>query len=135
MTDRITKKQRSKNMAAVKSRGNVTTELSLANFLRKNKINGWRRHNKRLPGSPDFSFPGLKVALFTDGCFWHGCKKCYITPKSNKKFWKAKLLLNTRRDRRNNRELRKLGWTYIRIWEHEIRKSPEKVFRKMKHLL
>jgi DNA mismatch endonuclease (patch repair protein) len=55
-----------------------------------------------------------------DGCFWHGCPRCYRRPHSNKKFWDEKVARNRTRDRRVNRELRKLGWRVLRIWEHDL---------------
>jgi DNA mismatch endonuclease (patch repair protein) len=73
-------------MARVRSRGNKATELKLVSFLRSEGMVGWRRHLP-LPGKPDFAFPKQKVAVFVDGCFWHGCPKCYTRPKSNLKFW------------------------------------------------
>ena len=74
-----------------------------------------------LPGRPDFAFPKAKVAVFTDGCFWHGCPRCYTRPKSNRKFWDAKVARNRERDREVSRGLRRKGWRVIRIWEHALK--------------
>jgi DNA mismatch endonuclease (patch repair protein) len=70
-------------------------------------------------------FPKQKVAVFVDGCFWHGCPKCYPRPKTNRKFWDKKRADNMARDRRVNRQLRLQGWKVIRIWQHPLKKSPD----------
>lgn len=74
---------------------------------------------------PDFVFPRLRVAVFVDGCFWHGCPKHATWPKTRAAFWKAKIEGNRARDRRVNRELRKRGWTVVRVWEHELNRNDE----------
>jgi DNA mismatch endonuclease (patch repair protein) len=82
-------------------------------------------------GKPDFVFPKQKVVLFVDGCFWHGCPKHSNLPKNNRNFWVKKLDGNKIRDRLVTRELRKMGWKVVRVWEHELR-SPVKVVMKIK---
>lgn len=131
MTDRITKTQRSINMSAVRSRGNRSTEGAFLKILKDNKIVGWRRHYKRLQGTPDFVFLKQKTAVFIDGCFWHGCTKCGSYPKTNRKFWKTKIDNNKKRDKRDNSEIKKKGWTILRIWEHEINRKPERALNKL----
>jgi DNA mismatch endonuclease (patch repair protein) len=74
MADVFSKKKRSEIMAAVKSTNNKNTELKLISIFRTNKIIGWRRA-QRLPGNPDFVFHRERLAVFVDGCFWHGCKR------------------------------------------------------------
>lgn len=135
MTDTHTKKQRSQNMSAIKSTGNKTTEIVLVDLLRKNSIRGWRRYLKRMPGKPDFYFRKYTLALFIDGCFWHGCKKCGLRTNSNKKYWIPKIAQNIIRDKEVNKKLKKLGCMVLRIWEHEIKKNPEKVTAKIKKAL
>lgn len=110
---------RSRTMAAIRGKGNRTTELRLAAALRFFRFRGWRRHLP-LPGRPDFAWPALKVALFVDGCFWHGCPRCYKAPKHNAAFWQEKLEGNRRRDRRVTRELRARGWQVLRVWECKV---------------
>ena len=117
-----TASQRSLTMAAVKSRGNLSTEIKMLRLLRANKLTGWRRHIK-IEGTPDFAWPKKKVALFVDGCFWHKCPHCFRGPKSNKPYWEKKIKSNEIRDRRTNRVLRSKGWTVIRIWECQIEQS------------
>jgi DNA mismatch endonuclease, patch repair protein len=108
-------------MAAVRSQGNTTTELPLAKLLWEAGIRGYRKHWP-VAGKPDFAWPGRKVAVFVDGCFWHGCP-CKYLPRTNTAFWHDKIEANKRRDRRVVRSLRKDGWTVIRIKECAIRKS------------
>jgi len=115
--------KRSEIMSLIRGKGNKATEQKLLVLLRREKIPGWRRH-LQLPGKPDFAFPKNKVAVFVDGCFWHGCPKCYTRPKTNREFWDKKRADNMARDRRVNRQLRQQGWQIIRIWQHSLRKSP-----------
>jgi DNA mismatch endonuclease (patch repair protein) len=106
-------------MAAIRSHGNATTELRLAAALRLFGLKGWRRHLP-LPGKPDFAWRKERVAVFVDGCFWHGCPRCYRAPRHNAAFWKAKVEGNRRRDRRADRQLRAMGWRVLRIWECRV---------------
>jgi len=112
-------------MASIRSRGNRTTELAFASLLRKAGITGWRRH-LALPGRPDFAFTRCHLAVFIDGCFWHGCARCRNIPVSNREFWSSKISANKKRDRRVTRLLEKSGWQVIRFWEHELRRQPTK---------
>jgi len=113
---------RSRQMSLVRARGNKSTELKFAAFLRSRKITGWRRH-AALPGQPDFCFSRERLVVFLDGCFWHGCPKCGRIPKSNVRFWTTKIEANAKRDRRNARELRRAGWRVVRVWEHALPKE------------
>ncbi len=72
---------------------------------------------------PDFVFPKLRLAVFVDGCFWHGCPSHATWPKQNAAFWRKKILGNRARDRRVNRELCALGWRVVRVWEHELARN------------
>lgn len=114
--DTVDKATRSRYMAAVKSRGNQSTEKEMVRLLREYGLPGWRRHHP-ISGTPDFCWPRQKVALFVDGCFWHGCPRCYKTPKSNIWYWKAKVARNRERDHRIDLLLRRGGWRVVRIWE------------------
>jgi len=124
MPDVFTKEKRSEVMSRIKGKGNKDTELAMIQVLRKHHISGWRR-NQAILGKPDFVFPKQKIALFVDGCFWHGCPKPKHSnmPKNNREFWAEKLQKNKDRDKFVNRELRKLGWKVIRVWEHELKES------------
>lgn len=116
-------------MAAIRGRGNRTTEVLFAEILRSTGMTGWRRHYQ-LPGTPDFVFAKERVAIFIDGCFWHGCARCRHAIRKNKAFWETKIAANRARDRRVVRQLKSLGWRPIRIWEHSL-KRPEYVVRRL----
>ena len=118
-------------MKRVRGFGNKSTEETLARLFRKAGINGWRRH-VRLPGKPDFAFTKQMLAVFVDGCFWHGCPKCYTRPKTNQEFWDKKRQENTARDSRVTRELRERGWKVVRIWEHSLKKSPTTCLKRIR---
>jgi DNA mismatch endonuclease (patch repair protein) len=107
-------------MAAIHSRGNTTTELPLAKLLWTAGIRGYRKHWP-VAGKPDFAWPGKKIAVFVDGCFWHGCP-CKYLPRSNRKFWRDKIQANKRRDRRVSQALRRDGWIVLRIKECAVRR-------------
>ena len=119
MADRYSKERRSRLMARIRSKGNKATELRFIRLLRLKQISGWRRH-LNLPGKPDFVFEQNMLAVFIDGCFWHGCPKCYAEPKTNVMFWRNKIARNRARDRMATRTLRKLGWQVIRIWQCDL---------------
>ena len=112
-------------MSRIHRRGNKDTELVLAHLFRANRITGWRRQQP-IFGKPDFVFPKQRIAVFVDGCFWHGCPRHGTQPKQNRKFWETKIARNKARDRKVTRVLRKKGWQVLRIWEHELTK-PERV--------
>ena len=103
-------------MALIRSRGNKATELRMIALFCEYGITGWRR-NARVFGKPDFVFRVAKVAVFVDGCFWHGCPRHATMPGNNRAFWKAKLARNAARDREVTRTLRKAGWRVLRVWE------------------
>lgn len=113
--DHVTMKVRSRIMAAIHSRGNTTTELPLGRLLWASGAKGYRKHWP-VAGKPDFAWPGRKVAVFVDGCFWHGCR-CKYLPRTNTEFWRKKIETNKRRDRRVSQSLRRDGWTVLRIKE------------------
>lgn len=117
--DTFSKKERSAIMRAVKSTQNISTELKLIKLFKQYKIEGWRRR-QNLFGKPDFYFPKLKIALFADGCFWHGCRCKKLKPATNTQYWIAKVARNRKRDRAVNSELKKRGYTVIRIKECKI---------------
>lgn len=126
----FTKSKRSEVMSRIRSRGNRDTELALARLLRANRVTGWRRQVEiRSPKSeirsfrvrPDFVFQRERVALFVDGCFWHGCPRHATWPASRAAWWRRKILANKRRDARVTRALRRAGWRVLRIWEHTLR--------------
>lgn len=124
MADFLTKTERSERMSRIRGKGNKTTELRLMSVFRSNGITGWRRGSK-LVGRPDFVFPRLRLAVFVDGCFWHGCPLHGSKPSSNKRFWRDKIARNRQRDRQVNLALKAKGWRVLRVWEHELAKMRE----------
>jgi len=111
---------RSQIMATVKSSGNKSTEQRFVKLLRSSSIVGWRRHWP-IAGKPDFVFPRKRIAVFIDGCFWHGCPKHCRMPASNVAYWDGKIRRNVRRDKKITRDLQGMGWIVFRFWEHELK--------------
>jgi DNA mismatch endonuclease Vsr len=120
-----------KIMQAVRGRGNLTTEARLRAGLVQAGVRGWQIHNNQLKGTPDFYFPRENIAIFVDGCFWHGCPICGHVPKKNSSFWQMKITRNKVRDNKTNRILRKQGTAVIRFWEHELRRSLSRCVEKV----
>jgi len=116
-------------MAAVRSKGNRATELKLISIFRAGGITGWRR-NQPLPGKPDFVFRKERLAVFVDGCFWHGCRWHCRMLKSRIDYWSPKISRNRRRDKKVRNLLRRGGWYVLRIWEHSL----ERPHRVLAHL-
>ncbi len=113
---------------------NTGPELRLRKALRTAGIGGYRLHWGRF--RIDVAWPGRRVAVFVDGCFWHGCPQCYREPRTNREYWLPKIRANRRRDRRASGMLRRAGWKVIRIQEHKIRRDvPDSVLRKIRKAL
>ena len=100
---------------------NTQLELKFRKALRKAGLKEYKIHVKNLPGRPDVVFVKSKLAIFIDGCFWHGCSKCFVTPKSNRSFWLKKIQKNKLRDQKVSRQLRYKGWRVLRLKEHRLR--------------
>ncbi len=118
-------------MASVKSRDTKSTELKFISVLKERGVTGWRR-NYPLTGKPDFVFPRIKIAVFIDGCFWHGCTCHCRMPSSNINYWNEKIEKNKIRDKKITKTLKMKGWQVIRIWEHEIKS--EKINSKLNRI-
>jgi DNA mismatch endonuclease, patch repair protein len=123
---------RSAVMRSVRSKGNRTTELRLRSALVRARISGWKVQPTSIFGHPDFFFPDKKLAVFVDGCFWHGCDICGHVPRTNSKFWRAKIRLTKARDSKTTSALIETGVRVIRAWEHELRDDLSAVVTKMK---
>jgi len=128
MSDVFTKAKRSDVMSRIRSRGNKETELAFIKLLRQHGITGWRRH-QNVFGKPDFLFRRNRLAIFVDGCFWHGCPTHGRKPGSNRDYWVKKLKRNSQRDAIVKKTLKKAGWTVIRFWEHDLKKPKKCIFR------
>jgi DNA mismatch endonuclease, patch repair protein len=135
MADVFNIRKRSDVMSRIRSSGNKDTELALIRLFRKEGITGWRRRWP-LIGKPDFVFRKARLAIFVDGCFWHGCLKHSRPPQSNQAYWRAKMIRNKTRDRSVSQALRKKGWRVLRIWEHELaRKNEARLVRRIRREL
>jgi len=120
MPDNLTPEQRSYCMSRIKGK-DTGLEMRVRSELHRRGFR-FRKHVKELPGKPDVVFTKAKVAVFIDGDFWHG----YRFPSWEHKvsdFWKQKINKNRERDRRNHRELKEMGWTVIRLWQHDLERD------------
>jgi DNA mismatch endonuclease, patch repair protein len=120
MGDTFSKKERSAIMQKVKSKGNKSTEQNLIEIFKKQGVKGWRR-NYPVIGKPDFVFLENRVAIFADGCFWHGHNCRNITPKQNRAYWSRKLKRNIQRDKNITARLENRGWAVLRFRECSIK--------------
>lgn len=120
MADIYEKTKRSRIMSRIPSKKNKSTELKLISIFYANGIKGWRR-GYPVKGRPDFVFLDKKIAIFVDGCFWHGHDCRNTRPKDNEEFWQKKRERNIARDQQVNELFEKRGWTVIRIWECELK--------------
>lgn len=132
MADVLTNKQRSFCMSRIRGR-NTRPEAVFRKLLWKRGLR-YRLHGE-LPGTPDIVLASRRTAVFIDGCFWHQCPEHFVCPRTNRRFWKAKLSANVARDRRVDSTLEELGWRVIRVWEHEIRTNPEQAASRVTRML
>lgn len=123
MTDVLSTEQRRFCMSRIRDK-NTKPEIIVRQLVRQMGI-GYRLHVKDLPGKPDLVFRKHKKIIFVHGCFWHmhACKYGRVVPKTNAEFWQAKRLSNKLRDTKNKKELKKLGWSILVIWECQTREQ------------
>ena len=122
MSDVFDKEKRSEIMRSVKSRNTKSTELAMIKLLEDNHITGWRR-TYQVKGHPDFVFLDKRIAIFVDGCFWHGHDCRNTRPDEHSEYWQKKRNRNIQRDKEITERFEKRGWTVIRIWECELKKK------------
>lgn len=134
MPDVFSKAKRSEVMSKIRGKGNQSTEMALIRLFREHRIAGWRRHLP-LAGRPDFVFRSRKLVIFVDGCFWHGCSRCYVAPKTRSKFWQLKIEGNMARDKRVSGVLKKAGFRVLRVKECDLTQNPGRVVDKIRLLL
>lgn len=120
MADIFEKEKRSDIMHRVRSKNNKSTELKLIKIFKENHMIGWKR-NYPVKGHPDFVFLDKKIAVFVDGCFWHGHNCRNTIPTSNTEYWEKKRARNIEHDLKITSIFEKRGWTVLRIWECELK--------------
>ena len=120
MADVFDKEKRSDIMKHVRSKGNKSTELKLIEVFKELGITGWRR-NYTVIGHPDFVFLNKRVAVFVDGCFWHGHNCRNTRPATNSEYWNRKRERNRLHDEEITKRFKSRGWSVIRIWECELK--------------
>src|SRR3954451_24060346 len=118
MTDFLSKETRSRVMSRIRSR-NTKPELALRRALWAEGVRGWRVHAKHFPGSPDMAFTRWRVAVFVDGCFWHGHPD-FFPPGKSGTYWDAKIARTQERDQLANQALAAEGWSVVRLWDFEV---------------
>lgn len=125
---------RARTMSAIRGK-NTKTERRLRMALTRAGISGWQLHANDIPGRPDIYFPVQRLAIFVDGCFWHGCSRCGHIPKTRRPFWAAKILRNKARDRATARKLKRIRMNVIRVWEHSLKsaKGTDSVIRAIRN--
>lgn len=122
MADRISKETRSKIMSRIRPR-NTKPEMLLRRALWASGLRYRVKGYSSLPGKPDIIFPKQKIAIFVDGCFWHGCPIHGHIPKSREEYWSHKIERNKNRDIEADTRLSEMGWHVMRLWEHCLRKD------------
>lgn len=131
--DIFTLEKRSEIMSKIKSK-NSLIEKSIFSFLRNNKIH-FQKHYTRVVGKPDIAIPSKRKVVFIDSDFWHGWRYSLWKNKLNSDFWVKKIETNKRRDKFVNSKLRKIGWSVMRVWEHDLKKSKEKTLNNIRTFL
>ena len=134
MTDTLTPLERSRLMAKIKGK-NTGPERAVRSLLHRAGYR-FRIHVRTLPGTPDIVLPRHRAIVFVHGCFWHRHPNCKTasTPKSHRKFWADKFARNVANDRKHRRQLRRLGWRVLTVWECQLR-HPERVLARIQKIL
>lgn len=136
MTDKLTREQRHRCMASIRSR-DTKPEMTVRRFLHSRGFR-YRVNVKGLPGSPDIVLRKYRTVIFIHGCFWHGHEGCryFVMPKSNTDFWTAKIARNRERDVERRLQLGRMGWHTIVLWECQLKpKTREATLTELEHLL
>ena len=133
--DKLTKERRSWNMSRIRS-NNTLPEIYIRKALWQMGYR-YRLHYKLLPGKPDIVITKQKIVVFVHGCFWHRHENCIEAsrPKTNSEYWETKINKNMERDKRNQNEIKKLGWKIIIIWECMVKNDTEKNIKLLEKLL
>jgi len=132
--DVFPKEKRSQIMASIRGK-NTKPEIIVRSLLHQIGYR-FRLHRRDLPGCPDIVLPKYKKVIFVHGCFWHGHKNCQRSkrPTSNKIFWDEKLSKNIERDKKNQENIRNIGWNFLVLWQCEI-KDKDSLLNKLRKFL
>lgn len=136
MSDRLTIQQRHNNMAAIKGK-NTKPEVLVRKYLWSHGFR-YRLNHPRLPGHPDIVLRKYHTCIFVNGCFWHGHEGCkyYRVPKTNTEFWERKISRNRERDLEEQKQLARMGWHCITVWECELKgERREKTLESLEYTL
>ncbi len=133
MADMFSRSERSRIMANVRAR-NTSLEVAVRRALWRRGLR-YRIHVRRVAGTPDIANRSKRVAVFIDGCFWHGCPRCYSTPSTNRRFWIRKLESNKRRRAQVLRTLRRDNWTILQFWQCRVQKDLDGVVDRIEDAL
>lgn len=133
LTDFLSKETRSRVMSRIRST-NTKPELALRRALWAEGVRGWRCHPRMVPGKPDLAFTRWRVAVFVDGCFWHGHPD-YFTPGKSGTYWDEKIARTQERDRNANEALNDAGWRVIRLWDFEVEQSLDRCTKRIAEVL
>lgn len=128
MADIMTKEKRSALMSRIRGK-DTSIELTVVRELRRRSVK-LTRYEKSLPGRPDLVLPDDRIAVFVDGDFWHGWRFSKWSRKLSP-FWRKKIAGNRRRDQRNFRKLRRLGWRVFRVWEHQVERDLDRCINRI----
>ena len=133
--DRVSKEQRSINMSHIRGK-ETSLEIQVRKHLYAQGYR-YRKNKKGMPGKPDLFIKKCNSVIFVNGCFWHhhnNCKLAYI-PKTNADFWNSKFERNMRNDRKHSKQLRKMGYHVITIWECRLKNNFDKEMKRVTRLL
>lgn len=120
--DPLSPRERSQQMSRIRGSANASTEVVVEARLKQLRLTAYEKHPSDVIGRPDFFFRAARLAIFVDGCFWHGCARCARrTPRNNRSFWREKIVANRKRDQRVRRGANRVGIRVVRLWEHELR--------------
>lgn len=128
MADNLTKEQRSRTMSHIRSKW-TEQEKIVHSWLLSNKIK--HKMHPKIQGSPDILILKNKCAVFLNGCFWHGCPKCYKEPKTHRSYWILKINANKLRDKKAYKALKNAGWNVKILWEHQIKEDFDRACSKL----
>jgi DNA mismatch endonuclease Vsr len=121
MTDNLMPADRRKNMQAIRSTGTILEDRVCNELWRRGYR--FRRNVNGLFGKPDIAIKKYKLVIFIDSCYWHGCDIHGNMPKSNQEYWLKKLKRNKERDQEVTQYYQNLGWSILRVWEHQLKKN------------